>query len=87
MSKNQIKTAVYFLSNLFKEIVMRCDLVCLGILMSFVGGMLIMGEWLCMEIAFRCFEYSTILLVASTTMIIFGVVLFINGLALKYAEN
>lgn len=87
MSKSQIKTTVYFLSNLFKEIVMRCDLVCLGMLMSFSGGMLIMGEWLCMEIAFRCFEYNTTLLVAAMTMVICGFVLFINGLALRYAEN
>lgn len=65
---------------------MKCDLVCLAFLMKFVGGMLILGEWLCMEIAWRCANYNPVILASSIAMLIGGLIILLMGIGLRYAN-
>ena len=86
MMKSRIKTAVYNLSNSFRKLLMKCDLVCLAFLMKFVGGMLIIGEWLCMEVAWRCMDYNPIILAVSITLLLSGLISLFMGIGLRYAK-
>jgi len=66
---------------------MKSDLVCLAFLMKFVGGMLILGEWLCMEIAWRCANYNPVILASSIAMLIGGLIILLMGIGVKYEKS
>lgn len=87
MSKSQIKTTVYKISNSFMETIMRCDLICFGVLSAMFGTMLGLGEWLCVEIAWRCIDYNITLIAISTSLVLSGLITLFMGIGAKYAKN
>lgn len=87
MSKSQIKTIVYKISNSFMETIMKCDLICFGILLVMFGTMLGLGEWLCVEIAWKCMDYDLTLIAISTSFILSGLISLFMGIGAKYAKH
>jgi len=87
MSKTTIKTAVYNLSNSFGELLMRCDFVCIAGLMMFMGAILFVGEWLCVNVAWKCMDYDQVIMASSFTLILSGLISLFMGLGIKYEKS
>jgi len=87
MSKTTIKTVVYNLSNSFGELLMRCDFVCIAGLMMFMGAILFVGEWLCVNVAWKCMDYDQVIMASSFTLILSGLISLFMGLGIKYEKS
>lgn len=87
MSKTTIKTTVYNLSNSFGELLMRCDFVCIAGLMMFMGAMLFVGEWLCVNVAWKCMDYDQVVMGVSFALISSGLISLFMGLGIKYEKS
>lgn len=87
MMKSRIKTAVYNLSNSFGELLMRCDFVCIAGLMMFMGAMLFVGEWLCVNVAWKCMDYDQVVMGVSFALISSGLISLFMGLGIKYEKS
>jgi hypothetical protein len=85
--KSRIKTAVYNLSNSFGELLMRCDFVCIAGLMMFMGAMLFVGEWLCVNVAWKCMDYNQVVMGVSFALISSGLISLFMGLGIKYEKS
>ena len=81
--KSRIKTAVYNLSNSFGELLMRCDFVCIAGLMMFMGAMLFVGEWLCVNVAWKCMDYNEVVMAISFTLILSGLISLFMALSTR----
>lgn len=60
----------------------------IAILMILLGGLLLAGEYLCVEVIWRCLDYRAAVLSIAFTFVIIGLILFLSILDYKkHARN